>query len=96
MTLRTPKGTLVTIATTRREDVQNAERSGRLVTCEAVCKESMLAAATLRAEAAEAERDRLAAAVERVLALHEIFGDWCDRCNCVAPCATLRALEGTP
>ncbi len=42
------------------------------------------------------EVERLQAAVERVRALHEIFGDWCDRCNCVAPCATLRALEGTP
>ena len=38
----------------------------------------------------------LEASVERVRALHEVFGDWCDRCNCVAPCATLRALEGTP
>ena len=42
------------------------------------------------------ENAALKAAVERVLALHEIFGDWCDRCNCVAPCPTLRALEGTP
>ena len=42
------------------------------------------------------ENAALRAAVERVLALHEIFGDWCDRCNCVAPCPTLRALEGTP
>ena len=99
MTLRTPKGTLVTIATTRREDVQNAERSGRLVTCEAVCKESMLAAATLRAEAAEAERDRLAAAVERVRALHHnrMRGAYeCAECRNDYPCPTLRALEGTP
>lgn len=43
-----------------------------------------------------AENAALRAAVERVLALHEVFGDWCDRCDCVAPCATLRALEGTP
>ena len=43
-----------------------------------------------------AENTALRAAVERVLALHEVFGDWCDRCNCVAPCSTLRALEGTP
>ena len=43
-----------------------------------------------------AENATLRAAVERVLALHEVFGDWCDRCNCVAPCATIRALEGTP
>ncbi len=42
------------------------------------------------------ENAALRAAVERVLALHEVFGDWCDRCNCVAPCATIRALEGTP
>lgn len=42
------------------------------------------------------ENAALRAAVERVLALHEIFGDWCDRCNCVAPCATIAALEGTP
>lgn len=54
--------------------------------------------AALRAEIARlrAENGALRAAVERVLALHEIFGDWCDRCNCVAPCATLSALEGTP
>ena len=38
----------------------------------------------------------LRAAVERVRALHEVFSDWCDRCNCVAPCSTLRALEETP
>lgn len=43
-----------------------------------------------------AENGALKAAVERVRALHEIFGDWCDRCNCVAPCPTRRALEGTP
>ena len=42
------------------------------------------------------ENTALTAAVERVLALHEIFGDWCDRCNCAAPCATLRALEEAP
>ena len=43
-----------------------------------------------------AENATLRAAVERVLALHEVFGDWCDRCNCVAPCHTIRALEETP
>ena len=42
------------------------------------------------------ENAALRAAVERVLALHEVFGDWCDRCDCVAPCATLRALEVGP
>lgn len=54
--------------------------------------------AALRAEIARlrAENAALRAAVERVLALHEVFGDWCNRCNCVAPCATIRALEETP
>ena len=38
----------------------------------------------------------LTAAVEELRALHVVIDDWCYRCNCVAPCSTLRALEGTP
>lgn len=54
-----------------------------------------LALATLRAEAAEAERDRLAAAVERVRALHpDDAQSFCYRCRVVSPCRTLRALDG--
>ena len=42
------------------------------------------------------ERDRLAAAVERVQALHmpdEM--DWCAGCDTRHPCATIRTLDGT-
>lgn len=52
----------------------------------------------VRAIRAEDERDRLAAAVERVRALHERDGEgFCVACDYMTPhpCPTLRTLDGT-
>lgn len=56
--------------------------------------DALLDAAERLAEVA-AERDALAAAVERVRALHPRDDDWCPNCGQPHPCDTRRALDGT-
>ena len=57
------------------------------------CIPVMDAADMLALLAAAAERDALVAAVERVRALHVAIWRYCNECDSLWPCATLRALD---